>query len=194
MKTLVLDTANSIMAIGLYDNDVLLEKRVMAGNRQQSEMMLPLIVELCANHHIEILDISNIVLTIGPGSYTGVRIALTFAKTLATVHDVKIYPVSSLQALVGDKKAMSVLDARSKKVFVGVYNNNQKVIDECVIDIANFADFKAQYTDYTIVGDTSLVGIESEECDTLVENMFAIAKHIEPVASVHNLVPTYLKD
>ena len=73
------------------------------------------------------------IITIGPGSYTGQRVALTIAKTLATISNIKIKAVSSLHGYVGSDKAISVIDARSKKVFVGVYDNNKKIIDDQII-------------------------------------------------------------
>ena len=85
-------------------------------------------------HHIALKDVNEMIITSGPGSYTGVRVAMTIAKTLAAVSNVKIKSVSSLAAYAGMNQALSVIDARGHKVFVGVYENglsfNERTSDD----------------------------------------------------------------
>ena len=59
--------------------------------------------------------------------------------------------------------------------------------------IADFTALKEQYNDYIVVGDTQLVGEPSQEV-CVYEQMYEISKAIAPVKSVHELVPTYIKD
>ena len=83
-------------------------------------------------------DFDEMVITIGPGSYTGVRVALTIAKTLNATMNIKVKTVSSLKAMAGMKKAISILDARSHKLFLGIYNEGKVIVDDCLINMRIF--------------------------------------------------------
>ena len=139
-------------------------------------------------------DFDEIIVTRGPGSYTGVRVGMTIAKTIKTVHPIDVKMISSLHAYAGSHgKKISVIDARSKKVFVACYEDGKVVHNESLIDIADFAAFKEDYKDYIVVGDAHLVGEENKDI-CLYEQMYELSKSISPVNSVHELVPTYIKD
>ena len=137
MKTVVMDTSNAYLVIALYENDKCLERYQEFGNKKQSEYAITYLDEMLKRNNFNILDFDEMIITIGPGSYTGQRVALTIAKTLAAISKIKIKAVSSLHGYVGSDKAISVIDARSKKIFVGVYDNNCKVID-CLLYTSPF--------------------------------------------------------
>ena len=61
--------------------------------------MLPELEKLFVQGEIDRKNIKRIFVAIGPGSYTGVRIALTIAKTIAVALNAEVYPISSLQIL-----------------------------------------------------------------------------------------------
>lgn len=194
MRSLLIDTSNRYLVIGAYQDGVLLTGIQEEGSKKQSEYAIPYIENILNQHHLELFDFDEIIVTRGPGSYTGVRVGMTIAKTIKTVHPVDVKMISSLQAYAGTKgKKMSVIDARSKKVFVACYEDGQAVSNESLVDIADFTALKEQYNDYIVVGDTQLVGEPSQEV-CLYEQMYEISKAIAPVNSVHELVPTYIKD
>ena len=56
--------------------------------------------KLLNKYHKELLDVDEIVITIGPGSYTGERVALTIAKTLSVISSVRIKAISSLALML----------------------------------------------------------------------------------------------
>ena len=70
-----------------------------------------------------------------------------------------------LHGYAGASKAISVIDARSKKIFVGVYEHNQAIIDDQIMLIDDFANFKEQYPDFQVIGDSDLVGINKVKLD-----------------------------
>ena len=193
MRSLLIDTSNRYLVIAAYDNDTLVAGIQEEGSKKQSEYAIPYIERILDEHHLELFDFDEIVVTKGPGSYTGVRVGMTIAKTLKTVSKVDVKMVSSLLAYAGNKKRISVIDARSKKIFVGVFNHGQAVIPECMMDIADFETFYQDYLDYEVVGDTHLVGRAAVEVN-LYAQMHEVAKQIEKVSSVHELIPTYIKD
>lgn len=193
MISLVMDTSNSYLAVGLYQDNVCLEAFQEKGSRRQSEKAIPTLKEVLDRHHIALKDVNEMIITSGPGSYTGVRVAMTIAKTLAAVSDVKIKSVSSLAAYAGMNQAFSVIDARGHKVFVGVYENGLPLIKEQVVTLVDFAQLRAEYEDFELVGEVGCLGLDEKECD-LCANIYALGQMADPIKNVDLLVPTYIKD
>lgn len=193
MISLVMDTSNSYLAVGLFKDNMCLEAFQEKGSRRQSEKAIPSLKEVLDRHHIALKDVNEMIITSGPGSYTGVRVAMTIAKTLAAVSDVRIKSVSSLAAYAGMNQALSVIDARGHKVFVGVYENGLPLIKEQVVTLEDFAQLRAEYEDFELVGEVGCLGLDEKECD-LCANIYALAQMADPIKNVDLLVPTYIKD
>lgn len=193
MISLVMDTSNSYLAVGLFQDNMCLEAFQEKGSRRQSEKAIPTLKEVLDHHHIALKDVNEMIITSGPGSYTGVRVAMTIAKTLAAVSDVRIKSVSSLAAYAGMSQALSVIDARGHKVFVGVYENGLPLIKEQVVALEDFAQLRAEYGDFELVGEIGCLGLDEKECD-LCANIYALGQMADPIENVDLLVPTYIKD
>lgn len=193
MISLVMDTSNSYLAVGLFKDNMCLEAFQEKGSRRQSEKAIPSLKEVLDRHHIALKDVNEMIITSGPGSYTGVRVAMTIAKTLAAVSDVRIKSVSSLAAYAGMNQALSVIDARGHKVFVGVYENGLPLIKEQVMTLEDFTQLRAEYEDFELVGEIGCLGLDEKECD-LCANIYALAQMADPIKNVDLLVPTYIKD
>ena len=186
MKTIVMDSANKYLVVALYENQKCLASLQEEGNRKQSENAIVYLQKLLQENYLKMSDFDEMVITIGPGSYTGVRVALTIAKTLNATMNIKVKTVSSLKAMAGMKKAISILDARSHKLFLGIYNEGKVIVDDCLINIDEFENYQKQYSDYEIVGDTHLVGIPEKEVD-LADHIYTLStleKEIENVDGV----------
>lgn len=193
MISLVMDTSNSYLAVGLFKDNMCLEAFQEKGSRRQSEKAIPTLKEVLDRHHIALKDVNEMIITSGPGSYTGVRVAMTIAKTLAAVSDVRIKSVSSLAAYAGMNQALSVIDARGHKVFAGVYENGLPLIKEQVVALEDFAQLRAEYGDFELVGEIGCLGLDEKECD-LCANIYALGQMADPIENVDLLVPTYIKD
>ncbi len=192
MKTIIMDTSNKYLVVALYENDICLQTVQELGNQKQSEYAIMYLQRILQESNLTMLDIDQMVITNGPGSYTGVRVAMTIAKTLAATTNIRIKVVSSLMAYAGAKKAISVLDARSKKMYVGVYENSKPVIEEQILDIGDFENFISMYPGFDIVGNGEIVNCETHKVD-LAENIFQLSKGIEVVKNIDALVPHYIK-
>ena len=130
MKTIIMDSANKYLVVALYEDEKCLASLQEEGNRKQSEYAIVYLQKLLQENHLKMSDFDEMVITIGPGSYTGVRVALTIAKTLNATMNIKVKTVSSLKAMAGMKKAISILDARSHKLFLGIYNEGKVIVDD----------------------------------------------------------------
>lgn len=193
MKTIVMDSANKYLVVALYEDGKCIEKIQEIGNRRQSEYAIVYLEKLLNKHHLKVLDFDEMVITIGPGSYTGVRVALTIAKTIAATSAIKIKVISSLKAMAGMNKAISILDARSQKIFIGVYNQGIAVIKDKMIELKQLDQYINEFKDYEIVGDLSLIDKVDKEID-LADNIYKLSQMEDYIDDTDNLVPEYIKD
>ena len=83
MFVILLDSSNTSLTVGLANENGVLDSTSYEAWQSQSEHMIPELDTLLNKHNVSYKDISDVVISIGPGSYTGVRIAITIAKTIA---------------------------------------------------------------------------------------------------------------
>lgn len=193
MISLIMDTSNQYLMVSLYKDGQCLETIQELGSKRQSENAIPYLSSLLKKYDIELLEIDEMIITRGPGSYTGERVAMTIAKTLSVIAPIQIKAISSLAAYAGLHKCVSVIDARSQKVFVCVYENGQAQTSEELLPIDEFNQFMESYKDYTVVGQCDIVGYPLEDVD-LAKNIYELAQSVESIEHVDTLVPCYLKD
>ena len=193
MIKIILDTSNQYLVVALYKDEECLGKIQELGSQRQSENAIPYLQKLLDKNHIELLAVDEAVITIGPGSYTGVRVAMTIVKTLSVITSLKVKAISSLKAYAGYEKCISVIDARSKKVFVCIYEDGQAKMQETLMTIEEFKQLREEYKDYKVVGQTQVVGEEFVEVD-LADNLYLLSANEPDVENIDALVPRYLKD
>lgn len=96
MYTLFIDTHFKNINLCLYENVKIINKTTLKDVKSTSECTMPEIINLLAKSKIESQNISNIIVCNGPGSFTGVRIGVTIAKTFAYCTNANIYTIDSL--------------------------------------------------------------------------------------------------
>lgn len=189
MKTLCMDTAHKFLVIGLFEDGKCISGIAERAWKQQSEKFFPALmtcmekVGWCAD------DLDEIVITEGPGSYTGERIAMTIAKVLCTTKNKPLYTISTFQMAAGTlDRCEVILDARSNRAYVGICEKGQ-LIEEC---IKTLDEIKEDAKHELIVGDIELLGDEFKDID-FVQNMMDVKPYWKKVENIHILVPHYLK-
>lgn len=191
---LFLDTTGKYLNVAIFDEGKLVENVHQESPRSQSEHIIPMINDLCRKHHYTANDIKGVIITKGPGSYTGVRIAMTVAKVLCSTKKIPLYTLSTLQAMsLGvEGKVCAMIDARSNRAFVGFYENGQKLEEESILTLDELNE-KCKDTSYVFVGDSALIGKKAVDTDMNAE-VFRNRLVWEKVENVHTLTPSYLKD
>jgi tRNA threonylcarbamoyl adenosine modification protein YeaZ len=191
---LLIDTSSNQLAIGIADDYEVVYKIQYPALQKQSELATVEINKALKKLDIDVSELKRIIVTKGPGSYTGVRVGLTIAKIMSYVHSIPVCAISTLQALVGmEPKAIAVLDAKSDKAYIGVYNYGKVKTKETIEEVSSLDELLEKFEGYKIYGDKSLI----KQLDTpidLIENMFQISKIEKNEKYVDTLVPTYLKD
>jgi len=103
------------------------------GKKKAAEVLFPYLKDCLDKLNLTLTEIDEIYVTCGPGSYTGVRISLTFAKVMKVINEkVKVYTIPSLLALLSDAdgKYISLIDARNSAFFALTF------------DGTNYSDFQ----------------------------------------------------
>lgn len=137
MKLLGIDTSTKLGSIALSQDDAIVVEGRLDVSLATAETILPTIDKFLSKINWKIKDLNGIAITIGPGSFTGLRVGLATAKGLALANNIPIVPISSLKALAlnaGDIKQniCPMLDARKEEVYVAVFSRNQDELNEIV--------------------------------------------------------------
>ncbi|PRY51996.1 tRNA threonylcarbamoyl adenosine modification protein YeaZ [Geodermatophilus tzadiensis] len=126
MLVLALDTATPTLVAGVArrsadgDAEVLAERAVPSGNRH-AELLVPAVREALAAAGVALADVGAVVAGLGPGPFTGLRVGVVTAASLADARGIPAVGVCSLDA-VGSGRRTVVTDARRKEVYWAAYD------------------------------------------------------------------------
>lgn len=216
MKILAIDTSNRPLSVAVLDDTTVLAAITVTVHQKHAEYLLPEIERLLGMADLKPGDLERIVVAAGPGSYTGIRIAVTTAKTLAATLNIDLVAVSSLATLAANVPVEGALvapmfDARNQNVFAGLYRITAGVPVAVVADAhTNVTTFLQQVQEYAepvwFLGDASHF---SELIQTTVSaatpqvspwlNLPQVAtigllgRSMTPVQDVDRFVPNYLR-
>lgn len=96
---LAIDTATQYAGLALFDGDVIQSEVYWRSQRNHSVELMPTMVRMLERHGLGPQDLSAVAVSIGPGSFTGLRIGLSAAKGLALAQELPIFGISTLDAL-----------------------------------------------------------------------------------------------
>lgn len=161
--TLGIETATQVVGVAIAGDDGVLGQVEVVQGRRHAETLTPAIDFLCRHLRIELGQIGAIGVDIGPGLFTGMRVGIASAKTMAQALQVPVVGVSSLDLLAyphrhATKVIASVIDARKGEVFYALYKVSpdgfQRVAEPAVGSIDDFnADVMARGQDVLAIGD-----------------------------------------
>ncbi|MFW6381025.1 MAG: tRNA (adenosine(37)-N6)-threonylcarbamoyltransferase complex dimerization subunit type 1 TsaB, partial [Bacillota bacterium] len=128
MKILGIDTSTEICALGLLVEGEMLAEINLKLDRRHSERLMPNLVHLFQESGLEIKEIEGMAVTIGPGSFTGLRIGLSTVKAMAQYLQVPVRGVSTLEVLAQGCTGcqgllVPVLDARRQRVYTALFRS-----------------------------------------------------------------------
>lgn len=142
MLTLALDTSSEIGSIALAHGDRLLEQARLEAPGGFGQTLFGELEALLTRQNVRLSDIDLYAAGKGPGSFTGVRIALAAVKGLAEVNGKPVIGVSNLAALAefgSEELRAPVFDARRGEVFAALYDRaGREVIAPSVLPLADF--------------------------------------------------------
>src|SRR3954452_3287486 len=119
---LAIETSGRIGSVELIDENGTIEEREFPHGLQHAAGLITLIDQLCAQRGWKPSDLQQVYVSAGPGSFTGLRIGITLAKTLAFATSAKLLAVPTMRVLVANappeaQHAIIVLDAKRDQIF-----------------------------------------------------------------------------
>jgi tRNA threonylcarbamoyladenosine biosynthesis protein TsaB len=148
MVTLAVDTASKTASVALLEGTTILGESFLNIGKNHGETLLPEIKSLLTRNSVAIDEIDLFAVTLGPGSFTGLRIGASTIKGLAFTVGKPVEGVCTLDALALNMSDISMmicpmLDARKKEVYTALYkpagdNFPEKIVDEVVSDPEHF--------------------------------------------------------
>jgi len=153
MLILGIDTSTKICTCSIFDseNGVIAETSLSV-KKNHSNIVMPIIDNLFKISDLNINDIDKIAVAIGPGSFTGVRIALGIAKGLAMALNKPLIAVNELDILEAiadgnENETIPLIDARKERVY---YKYQNTYVDDYLINLISTFDKNKKYV---FVGD-----------------------------------------
>ncbi len=157
MYKLFISTYSELITIGLFKDNKLLMQKEKESEKSHSIYLVPMIDEILKENNIECQDLKEILVVNGPGSFTGIRLGVTVAKTLAYTLNIPIKTISSIEAIsVSIKepnKIITISDTKGK--YLGIFENNQLVNELIYLKNADYEQYIKKYN-YPIYEDSKL--------------------------------------
>ena len=148
MKLLHIETATTVCSVGISENKILLAQNILDDGYKHAEVLNGMVKKTIEDSNTELNELSAISVSIGPGSYTGLRIGLSFCKGLAYGLNIPVIAIKTLYSManVAIKKILPLsnqllvpmIDARRMEVYTSIFNRelyemettSAKIIDE----------------------------------------------------------------
>ncbi len=179
MRTLGVDTATSTASVAIVEDGLLVAEEIIprraSGNgstlnrfrSNHAEILLPLIASVLQTASVSLSELSAFAVSIGPGSFTGLRIGLSTVKGLAYGWDIPVQGVSTLLANAArvtdyDGFICSFLDARKKEVYAALFRRSgdslERLSEDSVLDIKEVIDLVRKHDARCLfIGDAAAV-------------------------------------
>ncbi len=184
---LVIDTASEYLFLALIINAEVADSIYEYGHQNHSVTILPSIEKMLQKAGISLQEVTQVIVGIGPGSYTGVRIGVSIAKMIGYLNNIPVKTISSLALLASSSNATYIIpsiDARRGNSFIAYFSRNEKGLKYLLEDsLSNTENYlKDIHTDYDFV-QNGKPDISKIMHSGLLKN----------VNNVHDLIPNYLQ-
>lgn len=199
MITLFLDTSTTKFIVGIYRNFDCLFLDVDDNNNDLSSKVLPKIDYALKKCDLLLDDIDKIIVANGPGSFTGIRVGITIAKTLAWTKNIDILTISSLELLATTQSSkeyiVPLIDARRDYFYAGIYLNGKSIMADQYISRNELLEKIKKITNLSNVYFVSYDNIDNLDIhspELVIEKIikkYSNKKSLNP----HSVNPNYLK-
>jgi tRNA threonylcarbamoyladenosine biosynthesis protein TsaB len=203
MIVLGLDTCLSACSVAVLDGDTVLGHATEVMARGHQERLAPMAQAVMAEAGIPFTRLRRVGATVGPGSFTGLRVGVAFAKGLGSALGVPAVGVGSLEALAAEASGLvaAVIDARRDQLYLQVFEDGQALMAPDVLPLGVACARLAELTmgrALTLVGSGALLLAEAapganlltpEGCDARAVARLAAAKPAAPIRPLYLRAP-----
>ena len=185
---LLIESSNEICSVALSQEKSIIQEKYINKPNSHSVYLAPFVNEVLNNARMSINELDGVVISDGPGSYTGLRIGSSLAKGICLGAGIPLMAVSTLKGLAKKAlndypsvdQAIALVDARRSDAYIGVYNQQLKpIIKEQFITINS--ELKIEKSNAVVVGSGAMKFIN--ELDVKKE-----LKHSESVLYAKDLL------
>lgn len=203
MIVLGLDTCLNACSVAVLDGEIVLAHRSEAMARGHQERLALLAQSVMADAGLAFDCLERIGATVGPGSFTGLRVGVAFAKGLASALSIPAVGVGTLEALAAEAQGLvaAVIDARRDQVYLQVFEDGQALMAPDGLGIgtalARIAEL-AMGRDVTLIGSgasllaSALPGaaiLMPDGCDARAVARFASGRALTPIRPLYLRAP-----
>ena len=213
MRILAVDTSAVCASVGVTEDGKILSESSINTGLTHSRTLMPMIDSTLRNGEIDLESIDYFACSVGPGSFTGIRIGVAAIKGLADGLKKKCIPVSTLEALAYNLQgrcctAVSVMDARCNQVYCGIFlvdgEEITRLTEDMALKIDELEKILPDYENVVFVGDGarlchSKLGYEIAPAGQLYQRGSSVAFAAqnsfseEKTVSAAELMPAYLR-
>lgn len=216
MYILALETATEACSVALLANTEI-TSRYEYQPRQHTRLIIPMIDELLKKANISLADLDALAISIGPGSFTGIRIATGIIQALSFAHQIPVILISTLQIMAqtaydkySTNNILVLQDAHMDEIYVGQYQcDEQKIMQALTADQLIKPDALVEYpSECLLVGSAWLkyqaainqsvknrLNVDTE-CHPQAKSMLKIAKIMfegGKIVDAEKVIPIYLR-
>ncbi len=123
-----IDTATSTGVIGLYQKETGIRGEIsFCIKRGHGKILNSILAQLFSHLDLQAREVTGVAVGLGPGSFTGTRVGITLARSLALALNIPVWGLSTLEGLAWnggcseEREILSLLDARNERVYWGLY-------------------------------------------------------------------------
>lgn len=200
MKYIAIDTATAALSVAAFEGELNhpsltpVASTLIKGTKKHGETLVPTVGLMMKTLEWAMQDLDGLIVGIGPGSFTGLRIGVTYAKTVGQFANIPVYTMSSLAAiataaidhtrtsLTEMSYIMPIIDARRNTAYTGLYayyqdsDKLEQVVDEGHYDFIDWL----QYIQTKVESLNQLI-LVGESIDTFIDLVHQEAPKIEVI-------------
>lgn len=161
MNILSCDTSTEVMHLCLArfeeGKKPFFEAQVLTSGNQHSEMLVPRILSLCKRNCILLKDLNLLVCTSGPGSFTGLRIAISTLKGVSLASGIPMVTIPTLHAYQACNSTyphaiLAVIDAKKKRFYAALFQDGVRLSPDLDLEVGQIDSLLASYPDALLAG------------------------------------------
>ncbi len=172
-KILSIETSGELCSVALSFSENIFDERNILMKHIHSEKLIPMINELFSSNRISGKDLDAVAISVGPGSFTGLRIGMTAAKGIAFASNLPLIPIPTFNAL-----ALEICGSIQDNLLFAIINNAN--IDECY-----YAKYKSEKGLPVIIEDVKL--LEKKEIDDGIENCDLVFGNVKAIKGIKEI-------
>ena len=197
---LYIETATDVCSVALSRGTEIIGLKEEAGGNNHAKNLLPFVDEVLKQSGVSMSEINGVAVSIGPGSYTGLRIGVSTAKGIAYTAGIPVMAISTLESIAQGAKALwsetstesvqivPMIDARRMEVFTTRFDYDMQPLEEVSSKIVDENTFSELLSEQKVL----FCGNGMPKCRELL-SAFPNACFIDAPISAKNMLPTALK-